>query len=90
MRPGWDLVRLQAQHDDLVQSVWLESVLEVDADTPCSSCIRPRHAPVQRDPSIDQLVFVDKRMISGEDCIEVTCIGARARGQPVPSSEAHA
>ena len=69
----FDLIRLQAQHDDLVQSAWLESVLEFDTDTPCSSSIRPRRAPVQRDPGIDQLVFVDERMILGEDCVEVAC-----------------
>ena len=40
----FDLVRLQAQHDELVQSAWLEFVLELDADThvvplsdPCSA-----------------------------------------------------
>ena len=43
----FNLVRLHAQHNDLVQSAWLESFLEFDADTSCSSSsIRPRRAPV--------------------------------------------
>ena len=52
----FDLVGLLAQHDDLVQSAWLESVLRLDPDTPCSSSIRP----VQCNLGIDQLVFVDQ------------------------------
>jgi len=74
----FDLVRFQAQHDDLVQSAWLESVLEFDTDTPCSPSIRPRRASVQCDPGIDQLVFVYERMILGEDCVEVACDNAAA------------
>ena len=67
----FDLIRLQAQHDDLVQSARLESVLEFDVKHPyVAPSIRPRRAPVQRDPGIDQLVLVDEDMIlSGGDCV---------------------
>ena len=73
----FDLVRLQAQHDDLVQSAWLEFILDLDRDTPvtpCSSSIRA----VQCDPGIDQLVFVNKLMIPGVDCVKVACDDAAA------------
>ena len=70
----FDIVRLDAQHDDFVQSAWLESVVQFDADTPRSSSTRL----VSCDPGIDQLVLVDKRVIVGVDCVEVACDNAAA------------
>ena len=72
----FDLVRLHAQHNDLVQSARLASVLEVEVDTPRSSSIGHRRAPVQRDPGIDQLVIVDERMVRWGKRVEVACDNA--------------
>lgn len=62
-----DLIRLQAQHGDLVEPAALPSILVSHTNTPRSSPIRS----AQRNPRIDQLVFVDERMVLGPDGIEV-------------------
>ena len=73
----FDLVRLQTQHDDLVQSAWLEFIFDLDGDTPVTPC-GPSIRPLQCNPGIDQLVFVDELMVPGVDCVKVACDDAAA------------
>ena len=73
----FNLVRLQTQHDDLVQPAWLEFIFDLDGDTPVTPC-SPSIRPVQLDPGIDQLVFVDESMIPRVHCVKVACDDAAA------------
>ena len=83
----FDLIRLQAQYDDLVQSARLESVLEFDVKHPnVAPSIRPRRAPVQRRPARVCRRGHDRR---GKIGFEVACDDAHTGSRRRPASTLH-
>ena len=63
------VLSLQAQYRNLVQPAQLQPVPQLHVNTPYSSS-RPC-PPMERDPCIDRLVLVEKRMVFRADCVEV-------------------